>query len=600
MSASDSGLYENTNSSTSTLRPRNARLISYLEDQSEPAVAATTTSAASSKASSLFASHSDSPNQGLGRARSLNKSQNTNEITSHPRSTSLSEPSGDIWSSWSSIASSFLGSDTHSAHKGKNKPPSRPPKWMKQDRAYHSHPLSPHWGPKTGPSTMVSSPDDRQALVQAKKREAMLSSSTGVKPDATGHHKRRDSDAHLVYNESEEEVLVYKHQVKNDETLPGVILRYGCQQDVFRKANGLWYNNSFQMRKHVYVPVEACSIRGKKVGGPAPVDLTSTKVQSRSDPDSLTQADGHSKVASTHEADFTSDSADTSLDNTSTSDTDIKHDSWVELPSFPDPVEVLRMPRNALGFFPRAKRKQDSSYHDISTISTPRSSFDTLRHPLSHAAQMSASLNASPVRRPMHLRQRSSSTTVTQSAFVEALQGPGGVGPLRGLRTEPSRPGPQPDVLNREFARRFPNFKLEPEQPPSFLSIPERLTPRASTDSVRSTRSNSSGLGEVGGRVEGWVRKMAGVNTKSAKTNNMGRMGDLIELETNSDFGDALEEIEEDDLATPTLSSMAGDGAGLRSRGSAIATEDEELLNERFPVRGRVRNAYDTGKDRGV
>ena len=251
MSASDLGLYENTNSSTSTLRPRNARLISYLEDQSEPAVAATTTSAASSKASSLFASHSDSPSQGLGRVRSLNKSQNTNEITSHHRSTSLSEPSGDIWSSWSSIASSFLGSDTHSTHKGKNKPPSRPPKWMKQDRAYHSHPLSPHWGPKTGPPTMVSSPDDRQALVQAKKREAMLSSSTGVKPDATGHHKRRDSDAHLVYNESEEEVLVYKHQVKNDETLPGVILRYGCQQDVFRKANGLWYNNSFQMRKHV-------------------------------------------------------------------------------------------------------------------------------------------------------------------------------------------------------------------------------------------------------------------------------------------------------------------------------------------------------------
>ena len=423
----------------------------------------------------------------------------------------------------------------------------------------------------------------------------MLSSSTELKPDATGHYKRRDSDAHLVYNESEGEVLVYRHQVKNDETLPGVILRYGCQQDVFRKANGLRYNNSFQMRQHVFVPVEACSIRGKQVEAPVPADPTSTTVRSKTNFEPLTQADSDTGIASTYEPDSTSGFADTSLNETKTSDTGIKHDSWVELPSFSDPVEVLRMPRNALGFFPRAKRKPEASYQDTSTISTPRSSFDTLRHPLSHAAQMSASLNASPVRRPMHLRQRSSSTTVTQSAFVEALQGPGGVGPLRGLRTEPSRPGPQPDVLNREFARRFPNFNLEPEQPLSFLSIPERRTPRASTDSVRSTRSNSSGLGEVGGRVEGWVRKMAGGSNKSAKAGGMGRMGDLIELETNSDFGDALDDVEEDDLATPTMGSMVGHGG----RGRETVQEEEELLNERFPVRGRVRNAYDTGKDRG-
>ena len=57
----------------------------------------------------------------------------------------------------------------------------------------------------------------------------------------------------------------------------------------------------------------------------------------------------------------------------------------------------------------------------------------------------------------------------------------------------------------------------------------------------------------------------------------------------------------EDELATPTLTSMAGDGAGPRLQGRVLPlSEEEEQLNERFPVRGRVRNAYDTGKDRGA
>ncbi len=188
-----------------------------------------------------------------------------------------------------------------------------------------------------------------------------------------------------------------------------------------------------------------------------------------------------------------------------------------------------------------------------------------LRHPPTHAAQQSASLNASPVRRPaitaprpsIAARQRSSSTSGSAANFVEALRGPGGVGDLRGLRTQMSRPGPADDAFNRKFNQYFPDFLPPPEEMPrpGFSRTPTRATPRASMDSVRSTRSNSnsSGLaGEVSGAIHGWVRTMAGTSGKRERSAGVDKMGDLIELETNSEsipldrtgIGTALEVME--------------------------------------------------------
>ena len=108
---------------------------------------------------------------------------------------------------------------------------------------------------------------------------------------------------------------------------------------------------------------------------------------------------------------------------------------------------------------------------------------------------------------------------------------------------------------------------------------------------MRSNRSNSSGLGDVPGAIEGFVRKMAGAKSKIGGTS---RMGDLIELETNSDLGEPITD-DEDNQATPTASTMKVSG----SRG--LERPEEDLLNERFPIRGRVMNAYGLGtaKDKG-
>jgi hypothetical protein len=77
----------------------------------------------------------------------------------------------------------------------------------------------------------------------------------------------------------------------------------------------------------------------------------------------------------------------------------------------------------------------------------------------------------------------------------------------------------------------------------------------------------------VSGAIEGWVRKLGGA--KAPRGSQAGRMGDLIELDTHSDNG--MGEGDEEGEETPTVGTTA---------------TEEALLNERFPVRGRVRNAY--------
>jgi hypothetical protein len=140
-------------------------------------------------------------------------------------------------------------------------------------------------------------------------------------------------------------------------------------------------------------------------------------------------------------------------------------------------------------------------------------------------------------------------------------------------------PGPAEDPLNKMFAHHLPNMAppgLTPRATP-------RATPRVSTDSIRS--SSSTGLGEVGGAIEGWVRKLGG----KAGTMSEGfreRMGDLIELEgtgAGDEEGAVAEEGDGDGGETPTLTMNAN---------------DEALLRERFPPRGRIRDAY-PGKGKG-
>jgi hypothetical protein len=433
------------------------------------------------------------------------------------------------------------------------------------------------------PGLATGTGEERQAMVQAKKREALLLASAHIQTDKTGRFKRRDSDVNIcVPSEHDEDALVYVHKVLPADTLAGVMIKYNCQQAVFRKVNRFWPNDNIQIRTHVFLPVEACGVRGRKLeDAQESVDLLGSD-HSSSVVTNTAFSDPRPTPFDVHTS---SDPLSLSLSLTSSHDTtSFRHESWVRIPNIPELVEILRIPRRTLGFFPPARRKSitfsDNSDpgNVLPSDNTPKSSFDKLRHPPTHAA----SQNASPARRSLHTRaHRSSSITSTTSAvtFADRLKGPGGVGSLRGSNMSMPVPGPAEDPLNKMFAHHLPNVA-----PPGFTPrATPRATPRVSTDSMRS--NSSTGLGEVGGAIEGWVRKLGGkTGTKSESFRE--RMGDLIELEgtgMREEGGAVAEEEDEDGDETPTLTMNAN---------------DEALLRERFPPRGRIRDAY-PGKGKG-
>lgn len=630
--SSHTGLYQSANNSTSTLRPRAARLISYIDDDTTDATAISTSSASTPP---RFPSRGVSPSLTTKRSKSADKLQDgptakpASAIPSGSQSPSLGGQG--LWESWSSIqgiASSLLGSDTSASGKDKPGPSFKTPLWMKQDKSFSAKKPAAQWGPANGPTTSSQgSIEERKAIVETKKREALLLASVAESQDSSGRFKRRDSDADLSTSnppDSNQDALVYMHRVQKGDTLPGVIIKYNCQAEAFRKLNRFWPNDNIQTRTHVLVPVDACSARGRKVDSPyLSQDLFDSELaHAASQPISPTQP--HNNGASSVNGIHSSPTPNLAISSTLTSEpltlvtslseeVEFRHDSWVMLPSFKDAVEVLRVPRRSLGYFPRARRKSNATLSAISTNSTPRTSFDMLRHPPTHAAQTSASLGTSPVRRPglpnriNSGRQRSSSMTNSGNSFADALRGPGGVGTLSGLRTEISRPGPAEDPLNKKFAHYLPDLLPPEDMPRAGLSLrtSARATPRVSTDSVRSTRSNSANMGDVGVAIEGWVRKMAGAKSLRDRNGPVPKMGDLIELETNSegmemgpgsrnDIGldtNIDQARHSDDTITPTAIQPSSAG----SSSTSTATE-QALLNERFPMRGRVRNAYETGK----
>ncbi|EXJ80833.1 hypothetical protein A1O3_07117 [Capronia epimyces CBS 606.96] len=656
-SAHPAGLYQSSplSSSSSTLRPRAPRLISYVEDDTTVETTAISTSSLSTPP--RFPSRGVSPNTGGSRTRSTDD-QRDGGGANNPRNRTASDASKasagraraggsqGLWESWSSIqglASTLLG-DVHSPSKDKTDKPFKTPVWMKQDKRYGPKRPTAQWGPSSEPSTVeaaITVPgaiEERQAMVQAKKREVLLLASASESRDGSGRYKRRDSDAGLSSTnanglaDSDADALVYLHKVQKNDTLAGVVIKYNCQAEVFRKINRFWPNDNIQTRSHVVIPLEGCTVRGRKVDSPylskemfdsgfgldqlslraAPASSPAESGSSAAVNGTHVPVQGNSATLSTS---FTSNPS--SLITSMSQETEFRHDSWVMLPNFKEAVEIVRVPRRALGYFPRPRRKSNATLTDASTPSTPKTSFDMLRHPPTHAAQTTASLNTSPVRRPgvtsrlssTSSRQRSSS--VTGGSFAEALRGPGGVGNLRGLRTEAARPGPAEDPLNRQFAQYLPDLLPPLQQTPPLrsgfslrLPTPRAATPRASTDSMRSTRSNSngSGLGEVGGAIEGWVRKIAGA--KSHRGATVDKMGDLIELETNTEDTSGLDSngdgsstggngqiaAANPDMDTITLAQKATMTASASTSASVSATE-EALLNERFPMRGRLRNA---------
>lgn len=560
--------------STSTVRSRPRRLVSFTEDDEDTTGRPLQSSGLSSMYSpelsalrsrgntpsphpsrgvsplpmrhpSRATTTNESPNRGAAAARNSNSLGGLRR-DDHVR-LNLAESSRAAvdfldasWSSLQSLASSVLGSDiarpsTNGTTRTHTRKPSRPDPYMRTALSRTSTPTS--WGP-SAPSTPeigAGTQEERQALVQAKKREALLLADTGPEWARGPRHKRRDSgDQSCRANidaEQDEEALAYIHHVQPTDSITGVTIRYGCQPAVFRRANGFWPSDSIQGRKTVLLPVDSCSVKGRPIS-PTDHDLLDTDRPKRN---SLEDPNGSSIAPSPVEP------GPSSPDTTPTTDAEAdrvwKHESYVRIDGFPAPVEIGRVPRRALGFFPRSRRKS-VSYTDsgppsllerersgtdfaTSSPSEPRSS-QSSNTPGSRPHADSSGSRASSNTRPRHQRQRSNIH----------LSGPG----VGTLDRDTQIPGPALDGLSKFFAQHLPNLAPTPS-PPSFPNTSE-YTSTAS--------SNTTSLDSLGGAVEGWVRKMT-TRAKSSltelqngppnrQTNGLGQgtgrrgMGDLIEL----------------------------------------------------------------------
>lgn len=554
----------NERSSATTLRPRNRRLISHDDEasssthvSSDPQQFQTSLSLPSSSSATILPAPTERLSRPKVSGRELHRSRSHDRSVLPPgrlrSQTSASTLGSGLWgASWSSlqgIASNlFNGESFGTSSRDQSPRSSRRPLEATQSRKK----APAQWGPSATGEKHIGhgSREDRMAQLQAKKRETLLAADGYLAPDSLGRYKRRDSEergnssAPPTQHENRD-ALVYVHKVRPSDTLAGVLIKYNCQPIAFRKANRMWPNDSIQVRKVVVLPVDACGVKGRKVLEPdKSLEISGTE---NSDEDLQTPTNVHhpwdtsAESSKSKETLVSSIPTSPSISVSTPEESPWKHDSWVMIDGFVDAVEIARLSRRSLGFFPPSRRKSMS----FSDLDTPSASLDLPR--------------GSP-RDNSHRRKESRSSS--SSHFVHQLQGPGGVGSLgKGVHN----PGPAQDGLNKLFASHLPN-----------------AAPRTSFES--STSASSVGIENVvGGAIEGWVRRIATKATARIQSPARGgghrpEVGDLIELTDSFDTGD--------DAAD------AGGGNGETTAVKpAVGTwkdEQERMLREHFPPRGRV------------
>ena len=429
-----------------------------------------------------------------------------------------------------------------------------------------------------------------------------MDASQDLLPDTVGNFKRRNSDDQgtlgaLPTEQDLTDALVYLHVISKSDTLAGISIKYNCPVAVIRKSNRMWPNDTVQTRKSIVLPVDACGVKGRPV--PAPIEepeedllLGGTEIISSETTPGATNTTSH-QANGIHNRESSLSSISTSVfrpQSSTTSQTDAeppwKHDSWSLLPSDTKPTEIVRLPRQALGFFPRARRKS-LPYSDEPT---PSPSIDLTRPPSVGAQSPRASLTLLRTRPSRSVSSASNTSNArTNSAF---LQGPGGVGTMgRNVRA----PGPAQDGLNKHFAQYLPSVAPPPNQSvytPWNPGLYEGTNSAVSTPGV----ANAQGFEfeQIPGAIEGWMRKVA---TKAATALQEGAqagaskgagakalgvgsgMGDLIELTDAFAIG----EEEEADLSSALIPEAQPDSLvglpgteGVRERNKGRRDDKED------------------------
>lgn len=504
----------------------------------------------------------------------------------------LGESLTQSWSSVQGFATSFLGSGSKDrrdvgATYGSTLPNGRVPVSSQVRKRASSIKAAATWGPEPNPAladVATGSLAEREAALKAARMASVLESHGGVNGglDASGRHKRRNSDDTSTSEQPLDEHLVYIHYVQPNDTYAGIILRYQCREDVFRKANGLWSRDSIQTRKWLTIPVDACEIRGFPCKSPDTANATQIDLLAPS-PAPV------SKPRPEHDEYFSSLS-DIRENDAQLKDLNSKpwcHVRWVQVESFQMPVEVGRVSRQSMGYFPPRRKKGT-----LSALSTPRQSSDfstgmpgpSENHPTRRQSSLGSQQLVSLT--PVSSRSRGGSEAADNKPVW--MRRPGGVGSMgRNIRA----PGPDTDSLNTWANKHFPGLNIDQLPSMSIMgseiaqfgfkggnaSIVESSFEDGRRDAT-ALNNHGTGLDRAAAAVETWLRgalakrpvtPLLRPRSKSAVNGDT----DLIELaDTGSDDGrynHGISSLIEPLSMSGTSSLSAGRGAAtLRGSGS--------------------------------
>ncbi|OAA44386.1 hypothetical protein NOR_04114 [Metarhizium rileyi] len=450
-----SSLSQSCQQAASSVRPRNRRVEADDETQ-RPSTTAGITKSSGTSYSSQSATQKDNPGPPKVR-RSQGNSISDNGRIGDDLAQFLGESWTQSWTSVQTFASKLISGGNSSFRR-----PEKPQLSTYSTRSSRSEawgPLPPSRGPTSddiGAESLVKKRDALKAAKMASILESHKSANGGL--DITGKHKCRTSDEIGPLSQETEEHLVYVHHVEPNDTYAGIILRYKCREDIFRKSNGLWSRDSVQMRKWLIIPVDACEIKGRPCDSP----LCSNECEAGPYVRTASVAEGSPFATDGLYREPTHISIDNSRRDTKEivlEDIPWSHVCWVQIDSFKQRVEIVRVPRQALGYFPPRRKK---SIRTASSLSTPRQSSDI------------SSLAPNSIERSFNRRLSSGSACPHISGAPLSSQShagsegddnrpawmrrPGGVGSMsRHVRT----PGPDRDYLNSWTSKHIPGLSME-------------------------------------------------------------------------------------------------------------------------------------------
>lgn len=549
--------HNNSNNTSGSIRPRNRRSQGCDDAESERT---TTSAAVAPSVSDMFeASQRTDPSNRIGAQGSQHAAGRNGTIGQF-----LEESISNSWVSVQGFATSFLSTGEPRGRTSRYSSPAPNNRIVSNDNSRKisgsiQSSSSSAWGPQP-PSKSLGLDDvaagslaQRDAALRAAKTASVLESHEGVNGglDVTGKHKRRNSNEIQNLVAEDEDHLVYVHHVQAVDSFVGIVLRYKCREDIFRKANGLWSRDSVQTRKWLVIPVDACEIRGRPCDAPSWNNAHSVDLLART-PSGGEEYNKRAAAAAAADDFFSSKPTESSQPVVIDDSKPWTHVRWVKIDSIREPVEIGRISRQALGYFP-PRRKQS-----ISSVSTPRQSLDLI--------SSISGLSETPARRESALgtRPQLSGTPVSARSRGNSdaadprpawMRRPGGVGSMsRSLRA----PGPGQDNFNTWAAKHFPSLNAD-DLPSMSIMGSETLRFGFSTESGAIVESpyeqgtdttlpnrQGTGLDRAAAAVETWLRgalaKRPATPLLGARRNG-GSLGahsdsDLIELaDTGSDDG---------------------------------------------------------------